>query len=67
MKNKKPDSPELQQLRARAQDQLRATLIAEGRDPDRMTEGEMEDYITDYVDRIIHEHRAEERAKQQAD
>lgn len=50
----------LTRMQTRGQAQIRAMLQAEGRDPDRMSEDEMED-VTDYVDRVIHEYRAEQR------
>jgi hypothetical protein len=44
---------------AHAQARFRARLRAKGLDPDRMTE----DQAMDYVDRLIDEYRAEQRAK----
>ena len=43
-------------------DQSLARLKAEGLDLDRMSEDE----VMDYVDRVIHEHRQEQREKQRA-
>lgn len=41
------------------QARMRARLRSEGLDPDRMSEDEK----MDYVDRVIHEYREEQRAK----
>jgi hypothetical protein len=51
-----------ERLLAYGQARMRTRLRAEGLDPDRMTDDEVEAY----VDRVIHEHRAEQRRKQQA-
>jgi hypothetical protein len=53
---------ELDNLFAYGQARFRSRLQAEGLDPDRMTEEEVEDY----VERVIHEYRQEQREKQRA-
>ncbi len=47
-------------LRAYGEARFRARLQAEGLDPDRMTEEEK----MEYVDRVIHEYRTEQREKE---
>ena len=51
---------ERERLYAYGEARFRATLQAEGLDPDRMSEEEK----IDYVARVIHEHRQEQREKQ---
>lgn len=50
-------------IAARGEARRRALLQAEGRDPDRMSEDEVEDYISDYVERVIDEYRRERRER----
>ena len=50
---------ELDDVFAYGQARFRVKLRSEGLDPDRMTEDEK----MDYVDRVIHEYREEQRAK----
>lgn len=54
------DRREWERLLAYGQARFRARLLAEGRDPDRMTEEEKEDY----VERAIDEYRQEQRKKE---
>jgi hypothetical protein len=53
---------EWERLLAYGQARMRARLKAEGLDLDRMSEDE----VMDYVDRVIHEHRQEQREKLRA-
>jgi hypothetical protein len=56
------EQQEWQRLCAYGEARFRARLQAEGLDLDRMTEEEVEDYI----DRVIHEYRQEQREKERA-